>query len=372
MLSDSRLWEIDWPNHPWFSLGVQMAVVLALALIATRIAYAVANRAFADRLLLGHLIRCTRPQLELVLPLVGVGIVLSVAPHQLEGVSLLRRLVTVAFITVLSLAVARAIDAGADWSLRRYRMDVADNLEARRVHTRTRVLSRTLIFIILLVGVSAALMTFPAVRKIGAGLLASAGVAGLVAGLAAKSVLGNLAAGLQIALTQPIRLDDVLVVQGEWGRVEEITSTYVVLAIWDKRRLVIPLQWFIENPFANWTRTTAQIIGTVFIWVDFSTPLEPLRRELTRILEGAKEWDGQVNVLQVTDWQARAVQLRALCSAPDSGRSWDLCCKVREGLLSYLQREHPDSLPRLRVADTPTAEPAPPAPSAQRITSPTP
>ena len=371
-MTDLFPWDLDWPNHPWLAIGLQMVAALVLGLIASRIAFRVADHAFGDRYLLGHVIRRAHPPTQLVLPLVGAGIVLGMAEDTLPGMHLLRRLDLVLIIAALTFALARVIDGTADWSLRRYRLDVADNLAARQAHTRTRVLSRTLIFLTLLIGLSAALMTFPAVRKIGVSLLASAGVAGLVAGLAAKSVLGNLTAGLQIALTQPIRIDDVLVVQGEWGRVEEITATYVVLAIWDKRRLIIPLQWFIENPFANWTHTTSQIIGTVFVWVDFSTPLEPLRAELTRILKDAKEWDGQVSVLQVTDWNTSAVQLRALCSAPDSGRSWDLCCKVREGLLSYLQREHPDSLPRLRIADTPTAAPAPPAPSAKAVTSPTP
>jgi small-conductance mechanosensitive channel len=366
------LLDFDWPSHPWITTGLRCAAALSLALAATRLAYLALGRALADRLLLGHLLRQTRPQFLPLLPLLGIGAVLELAPDTLRGIDLLRRLDTVALIAVLSFATARAIDATAEWILRRHRLDVADNLEARRAHTRTRVLSRSLIFLTLLLGLSGSLMTFPAVRQFGMSLLASAGVAGLVIGLAAKSVLGNLLAGVQIALAQPIRIDDVLVVQGEWGRVEEITATYVVLAIWDQRRLIIPLQWFIENPFANWTHTTAQIIGTVLIWVDYATPLEPLRIELGRILKAAPEWDGRVNVLQVTDANASAIQLRALCSAPDSGHSWDLCCKVREGLVGYLQREHPNSLPHLRIADAPAPAPAPAAPSAQRVSSPTP
>ena len=192
-------------------------------------------------------------------------------------------------------------------------------------------------------------MTFPSVRQIGASLLASAGVAGLVAGIAARPVLGNLIAGLQIALSQPIRLDDVVVIQGEWGRIEEITGTYVSIRIWDQRRLIVPLQWFIENPFTNWTRNSSQIIGTVFFYVDYRMPLAPLREELQRILEHAPEWDGRVQVLQVTDATERSMQLRVLVSSFDSGLNWDLRCRVREGLLNFAQATYPHYLPRTRA-----------------------
>jgi small-conductance mechanosensitive channel len=189
-----------------------------------------------------------------------------------------------------------------------------------------------------LIGVSCALITFPSVRHIGTSLLASAGVAGLVAGLAARPVLSNLIAGMQLALTQPIRLDDVLIVEGEWGRVEEIAGAFVVLALWDERRLIVPLQWFIEHPFQNWTRSNAEILGTVFLWVDYHTPIEMLRAELSRLA-----------LLQVTDANEQAMQLRALVSASDSSRSFDLRCHVREGLIAFIGREHAHCLPRARA-----------------------
>ena len=166
---------------------------------------------------------------------------------------------------------------------------------------RRRVLARTVMFFVLLIGAASALMTFPAMRQIGTSLLASAGVAGLVAGIAARPVLGNLIAGLQIALTQPIRLDDVVIIEGEWGRIEEITTTYVVVKIWDERRLVVPLQWVIENPFQNWTRTGSQFLGTVLLWVDYRVPLAPLRAELERVCDAAPEWDRRVAMVQVVD-----------------------------------------------------------------------
>jgi hypothetical protein len=226
---------------------------------------------------------------------------------------------------------------------------VADNLEARRVLTQTRVLARIAIGIALFAGLAFILMTFPRARQFGTSLLASAGLSALVIGLAAKSVFGNLLAGLQIALSQPIRIDDVLIVQGEWGRVEEITSTYVVLKIWDERRLVIPLQWFIDNPFQNWTRTTSQIIGSVFFWVDFQTDLAPLRAEATRLAQTSRDYDGRVCLLQVVDTSERAMQLRLIVSSPSAGQSWDLRCLMREGLIALMQRDQPDALPRIRA-----------------------
>jgi small-conductance mechanosensitive channel len=228
-------------------------------------------------------------------------------------------------------------------------MTLADNLRARGIQTQTRVIARTLMGLAVLIGVALMLMTFPEIRALGASLLASAGLAGIVAGLAAKPVLGNLVAGLQIAVSQPIRLDDVLIVEGEWGRVEEITGAYVILCLWDQRRLVVPLQWFIEHPFQNWTRSTAQLIGSVFLWVDYRMPLAPLRAEAERLCSGAPEWDKRLSLLQVTDATAQAMQLRILVSSADSGKNWDLRCKVREGLVDFMQAHYAQYLPLNRV-----------------------
>jgi len=231
----------------------------------------------------------------------------------------------------------------------RFPAGVANNLQARRVLTQTRLLTRTLASVIVLVGISFALLTFPGVRTVGAGLLASAGVVGLTVGIAAKPILGNLLAGVQIALTQPIRLDDVVIVEGEWGRIEEIGRTFVVVAIWDQRRLIVPLQYFIEHPFQNWTRTGSDILGTAFVWVDYGMPLQPLRDELRRVCEAAPQWDRRVAIIQVTDANERAMQLRVLVSAPDAGRAWELRCLVRERLIDFVRRECPQFLPRLRA-----------------------
>jgi small-conductance mechanosensitive channel len=194
------------------------------------------------------------------------------------------------------------------------------------------------------------LMVFDSARQFGASILASAGIAGIIVGFAAQRSIATLLAGSQIAMTQPIRVDDVVIVENEWGRIEEITLTYVVVRIWDLRRLVLPITYFIERPFQNWTRSSADILGTVFLHADYSVPLDALRTELTRILSTSRFWDGKVNVLQVTDAREHTLEIRALASAADASLAWDLRCEVREKLIQFLQRNYPDSQPRLRAS----------------------
>jgi len=236
-----------------------------------------------------------------------------------------------------------------DAILFRYDIDARDNLQARRVYTQIRVIENIITVIILLLTVAFILMTFPKVRQIGVSLLASAGVFGIIIGLAAQKTLGNFIAGIQIAITQPIRLDDVVIVENEWGWIEEINLTYVVVRIWDLRRLVVPISYFIEKPFQNWTRTSADILGSVFIYADYTIPVEDIRDELTHILENSSYWDKKVNVLQVTNATEKTVELRALMSASDSPTAWTLRCEVREKLLKFLQEHLPESLPLTRV-----------------------
>jgi small-conductance mechanosensitive channel len=240
-----------------------------------------------------------------------------------------------------------------------YSIDADDNLSARRIHTQARVLSRTLMMLVVILGVAGALLTIPGMRQVGAGLLASAGLAGLIAGFAAQPILGNLIAGLQIALSQPIRLDDVVIVDGEWGRIEEITGTYIVVAIWDERRLVVPLRWFIENPFQNWTRSSAQLLAAVTLWLDYRTPLAPVRTEFERLCAESANWDGRLRLVQVVECGEWSMQVRLLTSAANSGKAFDLRCEIREGMLGFLQANHPESLPVLRTRADPTAPPDP-------------
>jgi small-conductance mechanosensitive channel len=231
----------------------------------------------------------------------------------------------------------------------RYRMDVVDNLAARRVHTQVKVLHRIMVVVISIVTLAAMLMTFPQIKHLGISLLASAGLAGLVLGTAMKSSLSNLIAGVQIAFTQPIRIEDAVVVEGEWGWVEEIGTSYVILRLWDLRRMVLPLAYFLEHPFQNWTRQTAELIGSVFLYVDYTVPVEEVRQELRRIVGKNPKWRGQVCVLQVTDATTNAIQLRALVDARDSSAAWDLRCEVRESLIQFLQEKYPYGLLRVRT-----------------------
>ncbi|MGB3082843.1 MAG: mechanosensitive ion channel domain-containing protein, partial [Candidatus Omnitrophota bacterium] len=233
--------------------------------------------------------------------------------------------------------------------LSHYDITVKDNLQARRIYTQTRVITSIINVIIIVLTAALVLMAFEKVRQIGTSLLASAGIIGVILGFAAQKTLGNFIAGLQIALAQPIRIDDVVIVEEEWGWIEEITLTYVVVRIWDLRRLVVPISYFIEKPFQNWTRVSADILGSVFVYADYTVPVKELRSELTRILEESPNWDKKVNVLQVTNATAQTVEIRALMSAPDSPTAWKLRCEVREKLLEFLQKRFPECLPRTRV-----------------------
>ncbi len=340
-------WQSD--EARWLvQLGVAVASALAVSL-ALRIAEAVFTRATRHSPPLQTMQRATRRPIRLLAPLIAFNMVLSSAPDELAGISTVRQLLTVAVIATLTWLVIQGVRGAAEVVTTFQPLDHADNLSARRLRTQTTALTRTLVTLITFIGVAIALMTFPSVRHIGTSLLASAGLAGIVAGLAARPVLGNLIAGLQIGLTQPIRLDDVVVVAGEWGRIEEITGTYVVVKIWDQRRLIVPLEWWTQNPFQNWTRSSASITGQVLLWLDFRTPLEPLRAELRRLCEGSGLWDGVVAGLQVVDVSDQAMQVRCLVSSADSSRNWDLRCLVREGLIQLVQANWPDCLPRVRA-----------------------
>ncbi len=243
----------------------------------------------------------------------------------------------------------RVIHVARDLILSRHDITAKDNLQARQVYTQIRVIERILTVAVIIFVVSFMLMSFPRVRQMGVSLLASAGIIGIILGFAAQKTLGNIIAGIQIAIAQPIRLDDVVIVENEWGWIEEINLIYVIVRIWDLRRLVVPISYFIEHPFQNWTRTSANILGTVFFYADYTVPVKEVRRELTRILKESPYWDKKVDVLQVTNATEHTLELRALMSAADSPSAWDLRCEVREKLLEFLQKNYPNCLPRTRV-----------------------
>ncbi len=254
-----------------------------------------------------------------------------------------------AIIFIISWFLIRSINLSREVILRRYDISEKDNLKARKIFTQFRVLENIIIFIVILVAIAIALMSFDGIRSIGVSLFASAGVAGIIIGFAAQKVIASVLAGFQIALTQPIRIDDVVIVENEWGWIEEITLTYVVVRIWDKRRLIVPSTYFIEKPFQNWTRVSSDILGTVFIYTDYTVPVDELRSEFTRILEESDLWDGQTNVMQVTNATDQSLEIRALMSTADSPTAWDLRVLVREKLISFLQLKYPGSLPRTRI-----------------------
>ncbi|QSI32150.1 mechanosensitive ion channel [Variovorax sp. RKNM96] len=339
--------------HPWFGTWLAVLIAVPLALLVHRIGGLVLGRITRPAPAVhAMVVNCQSPA-RLVLPLVALLLIFQAAPDDLRFIASVRHLNGLLLIAATTWLIVRAISGFADGVLAQHPSDVADNLQARRVLTQTRVLARTAMSVVIVAGGAMMLMTFPGARQVGASLLASAGVIGIVAGLAAKPVFSNLIAGLQIALAQPIRIDDVLVVEGEWGRVEEITGTFVVVRIWDDRRLILPLTYFIEKPFQNWTRHSAQLLGSVFIYVDYGMPLAPLRAEAERIVKAAPEWDGRFFNLRVTDATERTMQVRVLCTAATSGLAFDLRCSVREGLIDFMQREYPQHLPKMRVEADP-------------------
>ena len=310
-----------------------------------------ARRAPALRVVDGALRRRTRGPAGLLFPLLGAHWVLPflaslLAAPALAALDLALHLLLIAAVAWVLIALTRVLE---DVVVRRFDVGLVDDSRARRVRTQVGVLRRVLVIAVGLIALGVALMRVEGLRGFGTGLLASAGIIGIVVGIAAQRPLGNLVAGIQLAVTQPIRVGDSVVVENEWGTVEEITLTYVVVRVWDARRLVLPISHFFEHPFQNWTRRSAQIIGTVFWRVDFTAPVAAIRAECERIVRASPHWDGQVWALHVTDATERALELRAMMSAPNASAAWELRCEVREKLVDYLQRAHPEALPRLRI-----------------------
>ncbi len=263
-----------------------------------------------------------------------------------------------AFILLVGWCVIIAIDLLTERQLARAGGDIQSDPMARKHATQWQVLRRSSHVLTILITLAAALMAFPGVRAYGVSLLASAGAAGLVLGLAARPMLSNLIAGIQIAITQPLRIEDAVVINGQWGWIEEITATYVVVRIWNWQRMVVPLAWLLENPFQDWTRDSSELIGEVHWHVDYTLPVDVVRRKLDEIVRSTKLWSGKVVALQVTHALENTMELRALVSARDSGEAWDLRCYVREQMIAFLQAEYPHALPkqRLELKATPAKE----------------
>jgi len=342
----------------WIVPGLSALAAVAATYIVYRLALVLARRLSEPTAVARVFLDASARALGFMFCLLALKTVLMAAPDDLPLLAGIQRLATLALILAFTWAAVRCIRAIGDVIVKLNPVLEGNWRDARKVETQTRFLVRGLNILVVIVGLGSALMTFQPVQQLGTSLLASAGIGGIILGFAARPVLGNLLAGLQIAMTQPFRIDDVLHVQGEWCWVEEVTATYVVLRVWDLRRLIVPLQWFIENPFQNWSRNTTDMMGGVFIWVDYRMPIEPLRQAFMDLLKQTPLWDGNTSTVQVTDSGERAVQIRFLMSARDSSMTWDLRCLVREGLVTFVQTHYPEYLPRMRAQLMASAESA--------------
>jgi len=329
-----------------------LAAVLAAGLLAHQLFYWLARRLTRRTRtdVDDALIRYSRGPTRLLLPLLLISFVSPTLRYSGAAVTLIRHAASLGLIATVAWLIIRSSHLIEDLAAERYDVHAADNLEARKVLTQMRVLRRVISTVVVILAVASMLMTFERVRQLGTSILASAGIIGIIVGVASQRTIANLVAGVQIALTQPFRIDDVVIIEGEWGRIEEVTLTYVVVRIWDLRRLVVPVSQLIEKPFQNWTRVSANLLGTVYLHVDYAVPVDEVREELHRILKASARWDGETWGLQVTDAGERTIELRALMSAPDASTAWDLRCEVREKLVGFVQRRHPEGLPRLRAA----------------------
>jgi small-conductance mechanosensitive channel len=290
---------------------------------------------------------CAAP-LRLIFPLLALDTAAPSLPIHPAVDDLIQHLIALSLIAGIGWLLIRVMLVAEDDLVERFRIDVPGNLRARRVRTQFEVFRRIASIAVFVISLGVALTTFKWASRLGDTLLASAGIVGLVASLTARPTIENLIAGLQILFTEPIRLEDVVIANGEWGWIEDIRTTYVVVRTWDLRRVIMPISYFIQQPFENWTLKNEDLLAYVYLYLDYTMPIEPLRLELTRILTSSPRWDKKVNVLQVSDASDHAVQVRALMSAPDSGSAWDLRCEVREKLLEFVQKEYPQCLPRNR------------------------
>lgn len=324
--------------------AVVVAWVLHAALLATLRRLLPGRRPY-----LRNILDATKNPTRLALLVLAFAVALPAAPLDLDTRNLLARLLALATICLFGWIALAVLQIAANLYLLNFRIDVEDNLSARKHITQVRVMVRVLDTVIILLTLGFALMTFDAVRQYGVSLFASAGVAGVVFGLAAQPVLSNLIAGVQLAITQPIRLEDAVTVQNEYGWIEEITATYVVIRLWDLRRLIVPLNYFIQQPFYNWTRQAAANIGTVLLYLDYTAPVDAIRQKAVELIKQATIGGGNILNVQVTNARPDSIEVRVLLSAHSAASTSDLCAEMREKLIGFLQREHPEALPRRRT-----------------------
>ena len=298
-----------------------------------------------DRVVFPHIAKAVRRVLPLIVLVFGVPLI----PASQDIGPLVDNVVSLLVIATVALVLFQIVQAAEELILAPHESDPADQFRARKIRTQVTVLKKIVVVVISVFTLASMLMVFQSVRQFGTSILASAGVAGIIIGLAAQRSIATLLAGFQVALTRPIRIGDVVIVENEWGRIEDITLTFVIVCIWDQRRLILPINYFMERPFQNWTSTSSDLLGTVFFHVDYTMPIEPLREELDRILEKSQYWDGKLRSILVTDAKEHTLEVRAMATAADGDQAWFLRCEIREKLIDFIQRNYPQSLPRLRA-----------------------
>jgi small-conductance mechanosensitive channel len=348
---------LDWaPN--WMTAGILLVVAVLLAITVHAVVLALLTRVMPKKqIFFRMLVERTRGITRLALVIFLIGAALPIAPFERYIARGIAHVLLMAFVVLMAWMALVAVQLAADLYLRRFRMDSEDNLLARKHTTQVRILERAMKTLIVVFAAAAVLTTFDAVRQYGVSIFASAGLAGIVAGLAARPVLSNLIAGVQIAITQPIRIGDQVVVERERGLIEEITSTYFVIRLWDLRRLVVPLSYFIERPFENWTRETTSLLAPVILQLDYSTPIEPLRTKVDEIVGNSKLWDGAMKNVQVTDAREYYMEVRVLLSARNASEQFALRCEVREKLIAFLRTEYPHAFARSPKGDAEARKP---------------
>lgn len=349
-------------GHDWAVAVIAISAAILVSyfayFLALRIVARIRKKSVAESRAFLVLQRLKQPARWIVI-LSTVFFVIPVVKIPEPYLTVLERSLGVLWFVCLGWLMISAVYVGEDLLLSRYDISAADNLQARRVRTQLLLLRRLAIAFLIVIDIGLVLSVFRDSRlwQYGAGLLASAGLASLVLATAAKSTAGNVFAGIQIAISEPIRIDDVVIVEGEWGKIEEITTSYVVVSIWDKRRLIVPLSYFIEKPFQNWTRTGSDLLGTAFLYVDYSVPVEEIRTELRRVAEASPLWDRKVCGLQVTDLTDKTMELRCLVSSRNASELFDLRCIVREQMIVFLRERYPEAFPTTRFQSVSTRDP---------------
>ncbi len=343
-------------NIDWYLLLRNAAIIfgsLAISILVLYILFrtiAYIARIRPNKTLYASLGRNFKRPFKYAIPLLVLIFILPYLSLSYTMHQVLDHLFSILFIAALAWIIVSLLPVIEDVMLCKYDILCKDNLKARRIHTKIQMVRKLLTPILIFLAVGIILMRFEQFRQLGAGILASAGVVSVILGLAAHKIFGNILAGIQIAFTQPIRIDDVVIVENQWGKITEITLTYVVVEIWDQRNMILPISYFIEKPFQNWTRATADLLGTVYFYTDFNVPVDDLRAELKRIVKDSPKWDQRVCIMQVTDMTERAMEVRALVSSFDSGSLWDLRCEVREKMISFIQKNYPGTFSQVRLS----------------------